>query len=128
VTCRLAEEADFAVVSEHYFLWLDSEGHPPYASSVASAAAPEFNRLPNLAFRDRRGGGIAQLDTPKVRSRALFVQAAAAAASLVSTPCFATPGTVRPRHPFLKIASSHRHARLDLFGATPFRLEPGSLP
>ena len=31
----LAEEADFdfAVISDHYFPWLEAQGHPPYAWS-----------------------------------------------------------------------------------------------
>ncbi len=35
----LAEEAgfDFAVISDHYFPWLDSQGHSPYAWSVLLA-------------------------------------------------------------------------------------------
>jgi len=37
----LAEQAgfDFAVISDHYFPWLDSQGHSPYAWSVLGAAA-----------------------------------------------------------------------------------------
>src|SRR5579862_9606101 len=37
----LAEEAgfDFAVISDHYFPWLESQGHSPYAWSVLGAAA-----------------------------------------------------------------------------------------
>jgi G6PDH family F420-dependent oxidoreductase len=37
----LAEEAgfDFAVISDHYFPWLDAQGHSPYAWSVLGAAA-----------------------------------------------------------------------------------------
>jgi hypothetical protein len=36
-------------------------GHPSAASSVASAAARNSTRLPNLAFRDRRGVGVTEL-------------------------------------------------------------------
>ena len=38
---RLAEEAgfDFAVISDHYFPWLDAQGHAPYAWSVLGAVA-----------------------------------------------------------------------------------------
>jgi alkanesulfonate monooxygenase SsuD/methylene tetrahydromethanopterin reductase-like flavin-dependent oxidoreductase (luciferase family) len=37
----LAEQADFdfAVISDHYFLWLEAQGHSPYAWSVLGAAA-----------------------------------------------------------------------------------------
>jgi hypothetical protein len=89
---------------------------------------PNSTCFPTWPFATGGGVGVAQQGTPKVRSRGIVGEGGRCAASLVSTPCFATLGTVRPRHPFLKIASSHRRARLDLFGATPFRLEPGSLP
>ncbi|HEY6738852.1 MAG TPA: LLM class F420-dependent oxidoreductase [Actinopolymorphaceae bacterium] len=38
---QAAERAgfDFAVISDHYFPWLDSQGHSPYAWSVLGAAA-----------------------------------------------------------------------------------------
>ena len=44
----LAEEAgfDFAVISDHYFPWLDSQGHSPYAWSVLGAAAQATDRIP----------------------------------------------------------------------------------
>jgi hypothetical protein len=37
----LAEQAgfDFAVISDHYFPWLEVQGHAPYARSVLGAAA-----------------------------------------------------------------------------------------
>ena len=44
----LAEEAgfDFAVISDHYFPWLESQGHFPYARSVLGAATQATNRIP----------------------------------------------------------------------------------
>jgi alkanesulfonate monooxygenase SsuD/methylene tetrahydromethanopterin reductase-like flavin-dependent oxidoreductase (luciferase family) len=43
----LAEEAgfDFAVISDHYFPWLEVQGHSPYAWSVLGAAAHSARRL-----------------------------------------------------------------------------------
>jgi hypothetical protein len=40
----LAEEAgfDFAVISDHYFPWLDLQGHAPYAWSVLGATPIDF--------------------------------------------------------------------------------------
>src|ERR1700722_11381802 len=48
----LAEEAgfDFAVISDHYFPWLDSQGHAPYAWSVLGAAAQATNRIPLMTY------------------------------------------------------------------------------
>jgi len=44
----LAEQAgfDFAVISEHYFPWLEAQGHSPYAWSVLGAAAQATDRIP----------------------------------------------------------------------------------
>jgi alkanesulfonate monooxygenase SsuD/methylene tetrahydromethanopterin reductase-like flavin-dependent oxidoreductase (luciferase family) len=44
----LAEQAgfDFAVISDHYFPWLDSQGHAPYAWSVLGAAAQATTTFP----------------------------------------------------------------------------------
>jgi alkanesulfonate monooxygenase SsuD/methylene tetrahydromethanopterin reductase-like flavin-dependent oxidoreductase (luciferase family) len=38
----LAEEAgfDFVVISDHYFPWLESQGHSPYAARMELRAAP----------------------------------------------------------------------------------------
>jgi hypothetical protein len=43
----LAEEAgfDFAVISDHYFPWLEAQGHSPYAWSVLGAAAQATSRM-----------------------------------------------------------------------------------
>ena len=48
----LAEEAgfDFAVISDHYFPWLDSQGHAPYAWSVLGAAAQATQEIPLMTY------------------------------------------------------------------------------
>jgi G6PDH family F420-dependent oxidoreductase len=48
----LAEKAgfDFAVISDHYFPWLDSQGHSPYAWSVLGAAAQATERIPLMTY------------------------------------------------------------------------------
>ena len=48
----LAEEAgfDFAVISDHYFPWLDEQGHAPYAWSVLGAAAQATHRIPLMTY------------------------------------------------------------------------------
>jgi G6PDH family F420-dependent oxidoreductase len=48
----LAEEAgfDFAVISDHYFPWLDAQGHAPYAWSVLGAAAQATSRIPLMTY------------------------------------------------------------------------------
>jgi G6PDH family F420-dependent oxidoreductase len=48
----LAQEAgfDFAVISDHYFPWLDSQGHSPYAWSVLGAAAQATDRIPLMTY------------------------------------------------------------------------------
>jgi len=47
-----AEEAgfDFAVSSDHYFPWLDAQGHSPYAWSVLGAAAQATTRIPLMTY------------------------------------------------------------------------------
>jgi G6PDH family F420-dependent oxidoreductase len=49
---KLAEEAgfDFAVISDHYFPWLDSQGQSPYAWSVLGAAAQATARIPLMTY------------------------------------------------------------------------------
>jgi G6PDH family F420-dependent oxidoreductase len=49
---RLAEDAgfDFAVISDHYFPWLDAQGHSPYAWSVLGAAAQATERIPLMTY------------------------------------------------------------------------------
>ena len=48
----LAEEAgfDFAVISDHYFPWLEVQGHSPYAWSVLGAAAQATSHLPLMTY------------------------------------------------------------------------------
>jgi G6PDH family F420-dependent oxidoreductase len=48
----LAEEAgfDFAVISDHYFRWLDAQGHSPYAWSVLGAAAQATDHIPLMTY------------------------------------------------------------------------------
>jgi G6PDH family F420-dependent oxidoreductase len=48
----LAEEAgfDFGVISDHYFPWLESQGHAPYAWSVLGAAAQATDRIPLMTY------------------------------------------------------------------------------
>ncbi|MEV7194549.1 LLM class F420-dependent oxidoreductase [Streptomyces sp. NPDC093510] len=47
-----AEQAgfDFSVTSDHYFPWLDSQGHSPYAWSVLGAAAQATSRIPLMTY------------------------------------------------------------------------------
>lgn len=49
---RQAEEAgfDFSVISDHYFPWLDAQGHAPYAWSVLGAAAQATERIPLMTY------------------------------------------------------------------------------
>jgi G6PDH family F420-dependent oxidoreductase len=49
---RAAESAgfDFAVISDHYFPWLDSMGHSPYAWSVLGAAAIATERIDLMTY------------------------------------------------------------------------------
>src|SRR4051794_5833830 len=39
---------DYAVISDHYFPWLEEQGHSPYAWSVLGAAAQATERIPLL--------------------------------------------------------------------------------
>ncbi|MGN6089955.1 MAG: TIGR03557 family F420-dependent LLM class oxidoreductase, partial [Actinomycetales bacterium] len=41
---------DFSVISDHYFPWLDSQGHAPYAWSVLGAAAQATSRIPLMTY------------------------------------------------------------------------------
>ncbi|MCK8437697.1 LLM class F420-dependent oxidoreductase [Streptomyces sp. D2-8] len=47
-----AEEAgfDFSVTSDHYFPWLRSQGHSPYAWAVLGAAAQATSRIPLMTY------------------------------------------------------------------------------
>ncbi|WP_030611963.1 LLM class F420-dependent oxidoreductase [Streptomyces sclerotialus] len=48
----MAERAgfDFSVTSDHYFPWLESQGHAPYAWSVLGAAAQATSRIPLMTY------------------------------------------------------------------------------
>lgn len=41
---------DFAVISDHYFPWLDEQGHSPYAWSVLGAAAWATSTIPLMTY------------------------------------------------------------------------------
>jgi G6PDH family F420-dependent oxidoreductase len=41
---------DYAVISDHYFPWLEEMGHSPYAWSVLGAAAQVTERLPLMTY------------------------------------------------------------------------------
>lgn len=41
---------DFAVISDHYFPWLDAQGHSPYAWSVLGAAAWATSTIPLMTY------------------------------------------------------------------------------
>ncbi|WP_130797843.1 TIGR03557 family F420-dependent LLM class oxidoreductase [Streptomyces otsuchiensis] len=41
---------DFSVTSDHYFPWLRSQGHAPYAWSVLGAAAQATERIPLMTY------------------------------------------------------------------------------
>jgi len=47
-----AEKAgfDFSVISDHYFPWLASQGHAPYAWSVLGAAAQATSHIPLMSY------------------------------------------------------------------------------
>ena len=41
---------DFSVTSDHYFPWLDAQGHAPHAWTVLGAAAQATERIPLMTF------------------------------------------------------------------------------
>jgi alkanesulfonate monooxygenase SsuD/methylene tetrahydromethanopterin reductase-like flavin-dependent oxidoreductase (luciferase family) len=49
---RAAEEAgfDFSVSSDHYQLWLESQGHAGYAWSILGAAAQATDQIPLMTY------------------------------------------------------------------------------
>jgi G6PDH family F420-dependent oxidoreductase len=71
-----AEEAgfDFAVISDHYNPWLDSQGHSPYAWSVLGAAAQATERIPLMTY----------VTNPTVRYHPAIVAQKAATVALLS--------------------------------------------
>jgi G6PDH family F420-dependent oxidoreductase len=48
----MAEEAgfDYSVISDHYFPWLDEQGHAPYAWAVLGAAAQATSTIPLMTY------------------------------------------------------------------------------
>jgi G6PDH family F420-dependent oxidoreductase len=71
-----AEESgfDFAVISDHYNPWLDSQGHSPYAWSVLGAAAQATERIPLMTY----------VTNPTVRYHPAVVAQKAATVALLS--------------------------------------------
>ena len=71
-----AEEAgfDFAVISDHYNPWLDSQGHSPYAWSVLGAVAQATERIPLMTY----------VTNPTVRYHPAVVAQKAATVALLS--------------------------------------------
>jgi G6PDH family F420-dependent oxidoreductase len=41
---------DFSVISDHYFPWLDAQGHSGYAWSILGAAAQATERIPLMTY------------------------------------------------------------------------------
>jgi G6PDH family F420-dependent oxidoreductase len=50
VVAAEAADFDFAVISDHYFPWLDEMGHSPYTWSVLGAAAWATERIPLMTY------------------------------------------------------------------------------
>jgi G6PDH family F420-dependent oxidoreductase len=71
-----AEDAgfDFAVISDHYFPWLDEQGHAPYAWSVLGAAVEATQRIPVMTY----------VTCPIIRYHPAVVAQAAATMQLLS--------------------------------------------
>lgn len=65
---------DFSVTSDHYFPWLRSQGHSPYAWSVLGAAAQATTRIPLMTY----------VTCPSVRYHPAVVAQKAATMALLS--------------------------------------------
>ncbi|MDQ4133958.1 MAG: LLM class F420-dependent oxidoreductase [Actinomycetota bacterium] len=65
---------DFAVISDHYFPWLDSQGHSSFAWSVLGAAAQATERIPLMTY----------VTCPTIRYNPVIVAQAAATVQLLS--------------------------------------------
>jgi G6PDH family F420-dependent oxidoreductase len=65
---------DFAVISDHYFPWLESQGHSPYAWSVLGAAVEATQRIPVMTY----------VTCPIIRYHPAVVAQAAATVQLLS--------------------------------------------
>src|SRR4051794_31590723 len=75
-----AEQAGFtlAVISDHYFPWLDSQGHAPYAWSVLGAVSQVTERLELMTF----------VTCPTMRYHPVVVAQKAATVALLSQDRF----------------------------------------
>ena len=71
-----AEQAgfDFSVISDHYFPWLDSQGHSSFAWSVLGAAAQATGRIPLMTY----------VTCPTIRYNPVVIAQAAATVQLLS--------------------------------------------
>jgi G6PDH family F420-dependent oxidoreductase len=69
---------DFAVSSDHYFPWLDEQGHSPYAWTVLGAVAQATTRLPLMTY----------VTCPTIRYHPVIVAQAAATLQLLSNGRF----------------------------------------
>jgi G6PDH family F420-dependent oxidoreductase len=71
-----AEEAgfDFAVISDHYFPWLDTQGHAPFTWSVLGAAAQVTSRIRMMTY----------VTCPIIRYHPAVIAQAAATVQLLS--------------------------------------------
>jgi G6PDH family F420-dependent oxidoreductase len=65
---------DFAVASDHYFPWLDTQGHSPFAWSVLGAGAQATERIPLMTY----------VTCPTRRYHPVIVAQAAATVQLLS--------------------------------------------
>jgi G6PDH family F420-dependent oxidoreductase len=65
---------DFSVISDHYFPWVDEQGHSPYAWSVLGAAAQATTRIQMMTF----------VTCPTMRYHPAVVAQKAATVSLLS--------------------------------------------
>jgi G6PDH family F420-dependent oxidoreductase len=72
----MAEEAgfDYSVISDHYFPWLDEQGHAPYAWSVLGAAAQATSTIPLMTY----------VTCPTIRYHPVIVAQKAATMQLLS--------------------------------------------
>ncbi|MCU1448094.1 MAG: F420-dependent oxidoreductase, family [Acidimicrobiales bacterium] len=69
---------DFAVASDHYFPWLDEQGHSPYVWTVLGAVAQATTRLPLMTY----------VTCPIIRYHPVIVAQAAATLQLLSNGRF----------------------------------------
>ena len=80
----------YAVISDHYFPWLEEMGHSPYAWSVLGAAAQATERLPLMTY----------VTCPIMRCHpAVVAQKAATSRGLVRRPAMFTGSDRRGQEP-----------------------------